>query len=87
MQIDSLGHVSASLNGKHPYKGFLHATANTAPAGGSVPSLGAPAVVQRSNGETDVVVEGPNNSLMYYYNAFGSPNWGSLLVGGNGSTY
>ena len=34
-------------------------------------AFSAPAVVQRSNGETDVVVAGPNKKLDYYYNFYG----------------
>lgn len=42
-----------------------------------------PAMVQRpTTGETDVAVVGPGNSLVFYYNAVGSPVWGSMVVPG-----
>jgi CHAP domain len=51
------------------------------PSNGASPS---PAVVQRSNGETDVLAVGANGALYYYYNAQGSPNWNQLTVASSG---
>ena len=57
------------------------------PGGGAGSTYSAPAVVQRSTGETDIVAVGPNNSLDYYYNAAGNPTFNRLVVAGAGSTY
>jgi hypothetical protein len=46
-----------------------------------------PAIVQRPNGETDVVVVGPSNSLDYYFNALNSPDWNKLSIAGAGAAY
>ena len=42
-----------------------------------------PAVVQRSNGETDVLAVGSDGAL-YYWNALGSPSWNQLTVAASG---
>ena len=54
------------------------------PAGSNGGIASAPAVVQRSNGETDVLAVGTNGALYYYYNALGSPNWNQLTVAPSG---
>jgi hypothetical protein len=41
------------------------------------------AVVQRSNGETDVLAVATNGAL-YYYSALGIPNWNQLTVAASG---
>lgn len=39
-----------------------------------------PDIVQRPDGETNVAVVGPGNSLDFYYNRAGSPQWGKIPV-------
>lgn len=53
---------------------------NVAGGGTTYSAENPPAVVQRTDGETNVVVEGPGDQADFYYNAQGSPNWGRLLV-------
>jgi hypothetical protein len=43
-----------------------------------------PAIAVRSNGEADVVVEGPNNSLQYYWAIPGIP-WREYTIPGDGT--
>ena len=56
------------------------------PSDSEAPSVIAPhpAVVQRGNGETDVLAVGTNGALYYYYNALGSPTWNQLTVAAGG---
>jgi surface antigen len=54
-------------------------TSTQTQAEGAVP---IPAMVQRPNGETDVAVVGPGNSLDFYFNPPGTNNWGRLTVPG-----
>jgi hypothetical protein len=42
-----------------------------------------PAVILRPSGETDVAVVGPGNTLAFYYNAAGSPNFGGGVIPGS----
>jgi hypothetical protein len=53
---------------------------------GNGTTFSAPFVFVRSNGEADIVAQGPNDSLMYYWAASGS-NWSSVQVAGNGTTF
>ncbi|MDR3553983.1 MAG: hypothetical protein P4L55_04455 [Syntrophobacteraceae bacterium] len=52
------------------------------------PSAGAsaPAIAVRSTGEADVVIMGPDNSLLYYWATPGS-NWSSVQIAGSGTTF
>jgi len=45
-----------------------------------------PAISVRSTGEADVVAQGPNNSLVYYYAAPGG-NWTATTISGAGTTF
>jgi len=44
------------------------------------------AIAVRSNGEADVVIEGPNNSLLYYHAKPGEP-FVADTIAGNGTTF
>lgn len=43
---------------------------------------GAPAMVQRSNGETDVVAVARNGAMTFYYNQYGNPTWNPIPITG-----
>jgi hypothetical protein len=55
---------------------------------GVVYSFSSPAIAVRSNGEADVVAQGPNNSLWYYWANPGSQvaQWSWAQIAGTGAT-
>lgn len=60
------------------------------PAGGAGTTFNAPnppAMVQRSNGETNIVVKGPGDRADFYFNAPNSPNWGSIPAAVSGYAF
>jgi hypothetical protein len=46
-----------------------------------------PAIAIRSNNETDIAVQGPDNSLVYYYMLPGNSSWYSTTIAGAKTTY
>lgn len=54
--------------------------------GGPGTTFSAPAIFVRSDGEADIVAEGPDNSLLYYHATPGSA-WRWSLIAGAGTTY
>ena len=46
-----------------------------------------PAIAMRSDGEVDVVAQGPSHSLMYYHAATFDSAWDSDTIAGSGTTY
>jgi hypothetical protein len=57
------------------------------PGGGNSSNPHDPAIVQRTNGETDVVAVGPSNSLDFYFNALNSSYWNKLSIASAGTAY
>lgn len=70
--------------------GFIHAEKNTlgtnTPAPVDLPTF-VPDIVQRPDGETDIAVVGPGNSLDFYYNRPGSTKWSKLAVAVGGYAF
>jgi hypothetical protein len=40
-----------------------------------------------TNGETVIAAQGPDNSVDFYFNAYGDPAWIPNVVAGAGTTY
>ncbi|MET1033533.1 MAG: hypothetical protein ABWX94_03465 [Candidatus Saccharimonadales bacterium] len=72
---------------------YFYYNAQNSPIWGKIPvtensqAFSAPSMVQRSSGETDIAVQGPNHSLQLYINNVGNPEWGHLQAAGENTTF
>ena len=53
---------------------------NPLPITGPGGAAGTPAVIQRADGETDVVAVAPNGAMTFYYNTLGNPAWNPIPI-------
>jgi hypothetical protein len=88
----SSGGLGASLSGRRYRRGAALALAATASLGligaGLAPAMAStPPSMTANHGSVNIAIQGPKNSLKFYWAVNGTPTWHAETVAGANTTY